>query len=399
MNIHEYQGKEIFKKYGVPVPRGSVAFTPDEVFKIASELGGVVVVKSQIHAGGRGKGKIYSANKIDKKLITEGGVKVVKNADSAREAAKEILGNILVTHQTGSQGKTVKKVLVEEGLKIAKEYYLGLVIDRSTSRVTLMASSEGGMEIEKVADENPNKIFKAVVDPALGLTDDQGTEIGISLGLDRNFIAPFVGFCRALYRFFVDGDCSLVEINPLVLTEAGGFLAADAKINFDDNALFKHHEYEPLRDLNEENPNETIAKKHDLSYISLDGSIGCMVNGAGLAMATMDIIKLHGGEPANFLDVGGGANEEKVKAAFKIILSDPQVKAILINIFGGIMKCDIIALGVVSAAKDVQLKVPLVVRLLGTNVAEGRKILAESGLPIISAETMSEAAQKVVASL
>lgn len=393
MNIHEYQGKEIFKKYGVPVPKGKLALSPDEAKAVASELATpVVVVKSQIHAGGRGKGKVYK----DGNLVLDGGVKVVKSPELAHEAAQKILGNILVTHQTGSEGKEVKKLYIEEGIQIVREYYLGLVLDRSTSRVTIMASKEGGMDIEKVAEESPEKIIKETIDPAVGFQAFQGRKLGFALGLDAKLVNKFVGFCAALYKCYVEADCAIVEINPLVLTGQGDLLAADAKINFDDNAVYRHPDYEALRDLSEENPNETAAKKYDLSYISLDGNIGCMVNGAGLAMATMDVIKLHGGEPANFLDVGGGANQEKVAAAFKIILSDPNVKGILVNIFGGIMKCDVIANGVVAAVKEVGLKIPLVARLHGTNVELGRKILSESGLNIIAADTMTEAAQKII---
>ncbi|MBX7147778.1 ADP-forming succinate--CoA ligase subunit beta [bacterium] len=398
MNIHEYQGKEVFRKYGVPVPRGIKATNPEEVFKAAKELGTpVVVVKSQIHAGGRGKGKVYK--KGTKELVLDGGVKVVKSAEDAKLVAEKILGNILVTHQSGPEGKEVKTLYVEEGVNIAKEYYLGLLLDRATSRVLIMASSEGGMEIEKVAAETPEKILKAVVDPAVGFQAYQGRDLAFGLGLTGDLVGKFTKFCSALYRAYVEGDCAIVEINPLVVTKEGDLLAADAKINFEDNALFRHKDYEGLRDLSEENANEIEAKKYDLAYISLEGNIGCMVNGAGLAMGTMDIIKLAGGAPANFLDVGGGATTEKVTAAFKIILSDSNVKAILVNIFGGIMKCDVIATGIVAAAKEVSLKVPLVVRLLGTNMEQGRKILADSGLPIISAETMDEAAKKVVATL
>ena len=400
MNIHEYQGKEIFRKYGVPVPNGKVAFNPEEALKIAQELGSpVVVVKSQIHAGGRGKGKVYSPGQIGKNLVLDGGVKVVKSPEDAKNIAQKILGNILVTHQTGPEGKLVSKVLVEQGIKIAKEYYLGLVLDRSTSRITIMASKEGGVEIEKVAAESPEKILKATIDPVSGFMPYLGRDLAFALGLQDKVVNKFVKFCEALYRCAIEADCAIVEINPLVLTEEGDLLAADAKINFEDNALFRHPDYETLRDLSEENAAETEAKKYELSYISLDGNIGCMVNGAGLAMATMDIIKLYGGAPANFLDVGGGANQKKVTAAFKIILSDPNVKAILINIFGGIMKCDVIAEGVIAAVKEVGLKLPLVVRLQGTNVELGRKLLAESGMKIIPAETMADAAEKVVASL
>lgn len=406
MNIHEYQGKEIFRKYGVPVPKGIVARTPEGAEKAAKELGTpVIVVKSQIHAGGRGKGSVYKKGDLPNvgapvsAPILNGGVKVVKSPAQAKEVAYKLLGNILVTHQTGPQGKEVKTLYIEEGINIAKEFYLGLVLNRAYSQVTMMASTEGGMEIEKIAEKNPEKIIKVSLDPAVGFMSYHGRKLGYALGLNNEQVGQFVKFCAALYRCYVEADCSLVEINPLILTLDGQLLAADAKINFDDNALFRHKDYEELRDKNEENRAETEAKDFDLSYISLDGNIGCMVNGAGLAMATMDIIKLHGGEPANFLDVGGGATKEKVTAAFKIILSDPKVKAILVNIFGGIMKCDIIAQGVVDAVKETGLKIPLVVRLQGTNVEMGRKILEKSGLKIIPAETMSDAAEKVVETL
>jgi len=381
MKIHEYQGKQILKKYGVPVPEGQLALSVDEAYQAAQRLGGVTVVKAQIHAGGRGKG---------------GGVKVAKTPEEARAFAGQILGMRLKTHQTGPEGQEVKKVWIEKGCNIDKEFYLGMVLDRATSRVTVMASTEGGMEIEEVAAKHPEKILKVAIDPAVGLQAYQGRQLGFGLGLPAALVNKFVKFAAALATAFMEADCSLLEINPLVLTKEGDLLALDAKVNFDDNALFRHPDYEDLRDLDEENLNEIEAKKFDLSYISLDGNIGCMVNGAGLAMATMDIIKLYGGEPANFLDVGGGATAEKVTAAFKIILSDPKVKAILVNIFGGIMKCDVIATGVVTAAKEIGLKAPLVVRLLGTNMELGKKILAESGLPIISADRMDEAAEKVV---
>ncbi len=384
MKIHEYQGKQILKKYGVPVPEGYLAANVDEVYRYAKQMGGLVVVKAQIHAGGRGKG---------------GGVKVAKDAEEAKKVASQILGMKLKTHQTGPEGKIVKKVWVERGCNIERELYLGMILDRSISRVTIMASQEGGVEIEEVAAKHPEKILKSPIDPAVGFQAYQGRELAYGLNIPQASVGKFVKFCAALARAFMEGDCSLLEINPLVFTKEGDFLALDAKVNFDDNAMFRHPDYEELRDLDEEDPLEIEAKKYDLSYISLDGSIGCMVNGAGLAMATMDIIKLFGGEPANFLDVGGGASTEKVTAAFKIILSDPQVQAILVNIFGGIMKCDVIATGVVSAAQEVGLKVPLVVRLLGTNVELGKKILKESGLPIISADRMDEAAEKVVAAI
>ena len=381
MKIHEYQGKQLLKKYGVPVPEGTLATNPTEAYDYAKQVGGVTVVKAQIHAGGRGKG---------------GGVKVAKTAEEAKQYAQQILGMMLKTHQTGPEGQKVKKVWIEKGSNIERELYLGMTLDRATSRVTLMASSEGGMEIEEVAAKHPEKILKAVIDPAIGFQAYQGRELGFALGLSAPLVNKFVKFASALAKAYMEADCSLLEINPLVLTKEGEVIALDAKVNFDDNAMFRHPDYEALRDLDEEDANEIEAKKYDLSYISLDGNIGCMVNGAGLAMATMDIIKLYGGEPANFLDVGGGATTEKVTAAFKIILSDPKVKGILVNIFGGIMKCDVIANGVVAAAKEVSLKVPLVVRLLGTNMELGKKILAESGLPIVSADRMDEAAEKIV---
>ncbi|MBI2092198.1 MAG: ADP-forming succinate--CoA ligase subunit beta [Deltaproteobacteria bacterium] len=384
MKIHEYQGKELLRKFGVSVPEGRIAFTPDEAYSTAKELGGTVVVKAQIHAGGRGKG---------------GGVKVCKTADEAREAAKKMLHWNLVTHQTGPEGKEVKKVLIEKGCEIAKELYLGMVLDRATARVTIMASREGGVEIEEVASKHPEKIFKMAVDPAVGFQGYQGRELGFGLGLDKELVGKFVKFVGGLYNAYVSCDCSLAEINPLVITKSSDLLALDAKINFDDNAFYRHKEFEELRDLDEEDPSEMEAKKHDLNYISLNGNIGCMVNGAGLAMATMDIIKLCGGEPANFLDVGGGATKENVAAAFKIILRDSKVKAILINIFGGIVKCDMVADGIVSAAREMHVKVPLVVRLQGTNVDAGRKILAGSGLNIIAADGFAEAAEKAVKSI
>jgi len=395
MNIHEYQGKEIFRKFGVPVLNGKVATTPDEVKAIAQELGGgVVVVKSQIHAGGRGKGKVYSPK--DRSLVLDGGVKVVKSPDEAKEIASKILGNILVTHQSGAEGKLVSKVFVEQGCAIARELYLGAVLDRATSRVTFMASQEGGVEIEEVAHKSPEKIFKMSIDPDAGVNEGEARAVAAKLALEGDLVSQLVTFVKALYEVYVKTDCALVEINPLVVTKDNKLLALDAKINFDDNALFRHPELEQMRDLSEENPAEIEAKKYDLSYISLDGTIGCMVNGAGLAMATLDIIKLYGGEPANFLDVGGGATEEKVKAAFKLILSDSKVKGILVNIFGGIMRCDTIANGVVAAAREVNIKVPVVVRLQGTNVDLGKKVLEESGLKLISEDNLTLAAKKIV---
>ncbi len=381
MKIHEYQGKEVLRKFGVPTPEGRVAFSVEEAVKVAQELGLPVVVKAQIHAGGRGKG---------------GGVKLAKTIDEAKTYAQNILGMKLVTHQTGPEGKIVKKLLIEKGCAIARELYLGAVLDRVTSRVTFMASSEGGMDIEEVAAKHPEKILKISVDPATGVNEKEVKAVADKLNLTGSLSEKFLSFVEALYDAYIKADCSLVEINPLVVTQQGDLLALDAKINFDDNALFRHPEYEALRDRDEEDPAEIEAKKYDLSYISLDGTIGCMVNGAGLAMATMDIIKLSGGEPANFLDVGGGATAEKVTAAFKIILGDPKVKGILVNIFGGIMKCDTIATGVVTAAREVHIKVPVVVRLQGTNVDLGKKILQESGLNLVSEDDLSKAAAKIV---
>jgi succinyl-CoA synthetase beta subunit len=382
VNVHEYQGKEILRKYGVAVPRGQVADTPDQVERIARDLGTrVAVVKAQIHAGGRGKG---------------GGVKVAKSPAEARAAAERILGMQLVTHQTGPEGRKVRKVLVEEGSDIARELYVGLVLDRAVGRVVIMASTEGGMEIEEVAATHPEKILRETVDPAVGLQAYQARKLAFGLGLAGPQVNKAVAFITALYRAYFESDCSIAEINPLVVTEAGDLVALDAKLNFDDNALYRHPDVEAMRDPNEEDPREAEARRYDLAYIALDGNIGCLVNGAGLAMATMDIIKLHGGEPANFLDVGGGASTEKVTAAFKIILADPKVKGILVNIFGGIMKCDIIANGVVAAAREVGLTVPLVVRLEGTNVDLGKRILADSGLAIAPANDMRDAAEKIV---
>jgi succinyl-CoA synthetase beta subunit len=382
MNIHEYQGKEILRQYGVSVPNGRVAFTVDEAVEAAKELGTeVVVVKAQIHAGGRGKA---------------GGVKVAKNLDEARTYAEEILGKTLVTHQTGPAGKEVKRLLIEEGCDITKEYYIGLVLDRATDSVVLMASEEGGTEIEEVAEKTPEKIFKEVIDPVVGLTGFQARRIAFNINIPASLINKASKLMINLYTAFVDKDCSIAEINPLVVTGDGDVMALDAKLNFDDNAIYRHKDIAEYRDLDEEDAKEIEASKHGLSYISLDGNIGCMVNGAGLAMATMDIIKHYMGDPANFLDVGGGATEEKVKEAFKIILSDKNVKGIFVNIFGGIMKCDIIATGVVAAAKELGLDVPLVVRLEGTNVDLGKKILKESGLNITAAESMADGAQKIV---
>jgi succinyl-CoA synthetase beta subunit len=382
MNIHEYQGKELLRKYGVSVPNGRVAFSVDEAVEAAKELGtDIVVVKAQIHAGGRGKA---------------GGVKVAKNLDEARTYAEEILGKTLVTHQTGPEGKEVKRLLIEEGCDIKKEYYVGLVLDRATSRVVMMASEEGGTEIEEVAEKTPEKIFKEVIDPAVGLQGYQARRIAFNINIQKELVGQAVKFMMGLYQAFVDKDCSIAEINPLVVTGDGKVMALDAKLNFDSNALYRHKDIVEYRDFEEEDAKEIEASKYDLSYISLDGNIGCMVNGAGLAMSTMDIIKFYGGDPANFLDVGGGATAEKVTEAFKIILSDENVKGIFVNIFGGIMKCDVIAEGVVEATKQVGLEIPLVVRLEGTNVELGKKILNESGLNITSAESMADGAQKIV---
>jgi succinyl-CoA synthetase beta subunit len=385
MKIHEYQGKEIFRRFGIPTPRGIPAFSVDEAVAAAGKLGGGVwVVKAQIHAGGRGKG---------------GGVKLARSIDEVRKLAKKILGMQLVTHQTAPGGQKVRRLLIEEGADIAQELYVGLVVDRGTQRVVLMASSEGGMDIEDVAARTPEKIHKVYIDPAAGLTESEAREAARRIGVPESARAEAGALLQGLYRCFWETDASLVEVNPLIVTRAGRVVALDAKINFDDNALFRHEDVVQLRDLDEEDPLEIEASKFGLSYISLDGSIGCMVNGAGLAMATMDTIKLYGGAPANFLDVGGGATAEKVTAAFKIMLSNPKVKAILVNIFGGIMKCDTIATGVVAAAREVRLSVPLVVRMKGTNEDLGRKILKDSGLPIISADNMAQAGEKAVAAI
>ncbi|WP_334187118.1 ADP-forming succinate--CoA ligase subunit beta [Noviherbaspirillum sp.] len=383
MKIHEYQGKEILRKYGVTVPRGIPCFSVDEAVKAAETLGGPVwVVKAQIHAGGRGKG---------------GGVKVAKSLDQVKEYASAIMGMQLVTHQTGPEGQKVRRLLIEEGADIKKELYVSMVTDRLSQRVVLMASSEGGMDIEEVAEKHPELIHKVIIDPATGLTDADADAIAAKIGVPQGSIADARKQLQGLYTAYWETDSSLAEINPLILTGDGKVIALDAKFNFDSNALFRHPEIVEMRDLEEEDPAEVEASKFDLAYISLDGNIGCLVNGAGLAMATMDTIKLFGGEPANFLDVGGGATAEKVTEAFKIMLKNPGLKAILVNIFGGIMRCDVIAEGVITASKAVSLKVPLVVRMKGTNEDLGKKMLADSGLPIISADTMEEAAQKVVA--
>src|SRR2546425_4863491 len=383
MKIHEYQAKEILRKYGVATPRGIPCFSIDEAVKAARELGGKAwVVKAQIHAGGRGKG---------------GGVKVAKSPEEVREWAGKILGMMLKTHQTGPEGQKVRRLLIEEGADIKKELYVGMVVDRGRQRVAFMASSEGGVDIEEVAAKTPDRIHKVFVDPGTGLKDTEADGIAKKIGIPDASVPQARTTLKGLYQAFDETDCSLAEINPLILTGDGRVLALDAKINFDDNAAFRHPEWQQLRDLDEEDPAEVEASKYDLNYIQLDGDIGCLVNGAGLAMATMDIIKLYGGSPANFLDVGGGATTEKVTVAFKIMLRIPHLKAILVNILGGIMKCDVIAAGVVAAARQVSLRVPLVVRLEGTNVDLGKKILAESGLPIISGTNMADAAQKGVA--
>ncbi len=382
MKIHEYQGKDLLRKFGVAVPRGQAVFSVDEAVKAAESLGGPVwVVKAQIHAGGRGKG---------------GGVKVAKSIDQVREFASQILGMQLITHQTGPEGQHVRRLLIEEGADIRKELYVGLVVDRVTQRVVVMASSEGGMEIEEVAEKTPELIHKVAVDPVTGLSDADADDLARKIGVPDGSIAQARSIFQGLYKAFWETDASLAEINPLVITGDGGVIALDAKFNFDSNALFRHPEIVAYRDLDEEDPAEIEASKFDLAYISLDGNIGCLVNGAGLAMATMDTIKLFGGEPANFLDVGGGATTEKVTEAFKIMLKNPHLEAILVNIFGGIMRCDVIAEGVIAASKAVSLKVPLVVRMKGTNEELGKKLLADSGLPIIAADSMEEAAQKVV---
>jgi succinyl-CoA synthetase beta subunit len=382
MNIHEHQGKELLRRYGVAVPDGKACFSVGEAVTAAEAMGFPCVVKAQIHAGGRGKA---------------GGVKVVKSVGDARAAAEALLGRTLVTHQTGPQGRVVQRLLVEQGCRIARELYLGLVVDRAVGRITVMASTEGGVEIEQVAARTPEKILREVIDPALGLGAYQARRIAFGLGLEKEQVGRAVQFLSALVRCFLESDCSLLEVNPLIVTDSGDLLALDAKIGFDDNGLFRHPELRELRDPAEEDPRETAAAKHDLSYIALDGNIGCMVNGAGLAMATMDSVKGAGGMPANFLDVGGGANTEKVKAAFRILLSDASVKAIFVNIFGGILRCDVLAEGVVAAARELGLSVPLVVRMEGTNVERGKQILAESKLDIISARDMRDGAEKAVA--
>ncbi len=383
MKIHEYQGKELLKKFGVAVPRGVVARSSEEAYQAAKELGtAVVVVKAQIHAGGRGKG---------------GGIKLAKSPDEARDIAKQMLGMNLITHQTGPEGREVRVLLIEEGLPIDKEFYLGIVLDRASGRPVFMASSAGGMDIEEVASKTPEKIMKETIDPAVGFRSFQARKLAFGLGIPGELIGQAVKFMQSLYLAYEQMDASLVEINPFLLTKDNRLIALDAKINFDDNALFRHKDFLELRDLNEEEPLEIEASKFDLNYIKLDGNIACMVNGAGLAMATMDIIKLAGGEPANFLDVGGGASQERVEAAFKILLADKNVKAVLINIFGGIVRCDMVARGVVEAARNLGIKVPVVVRLEGTNVEEGQRVIRESGLSFTVANGMKDAADKVVA--
>ncbi|MFO1152134.1 MAG: ADP-forming succinate--CoA ligase subunit beta [Rhodospirillales bacterium] len=382
MNIHEYQAKQLLAKYGVAVPRGHVAYTAPEAQEAAKQLGGPVwVIKAQIHAGGRGKG---------------GGVKVVKSLEDVWPTSEKMLGMTLITKQTGPQGKEVKRIYIEEGCDIKRELYLSMLIDRATSRITVIASTEGGMDIEEVAEKTPDKIHKVAIDPATGMQPFHARKVAFALGLEGKQVGACVKLLLGLYKAFVQLDASLVEINPLVVTGAGDVIPLDAKMNFDDNALFRHKDVQELRDEDEEDPAEREAARHDLNYIKLDGNIGCMVNGAGLAMSTMDIIKLYGGSPANFLDVGGGATKDRVTEAFKIILRDPNVEGILVNIFGGIMRCDVIAEGVVSAAREVSLNVPLVVRLEGTNVDLGKQILSQSNLPIISADDLADAAEKIV---
>ncbi|HEY7545415.1 MAG TPA: ADP-forming succinate--CoA ligase subunit beta [Blastocatellia bacterium] len=382
MKIHEYQGKQILARYGVTVPRGEVVTSADEVRAVVEKLGLPVVVKAQIHAGGRGKG---------------GGVKLARSAEEAEEIASRMLGMKLVTHQTGPEGREVRALLIEEGLKIKQEFYLGIILDRAQSRLVFMASAAGGMDIEEVAAKEPEKILKETIDPAVGLQPFQARKLAFGIGLPKETVNKAVKLMMGLYRAYVESDASLAEINPFLLTEDGELYALDAKLNFDDNALFRHKEYADLRDLNEEEPLEIEASKHDLNYIKLDGNIGCMVNGAGLAMATMDIIKLAGGEPANFLDVGGGASQQRVENAFHILLSDKNVRAVLINIFGGIVRTDMVARGVVEAARNLGVKVPVVVRLEGTNVEQGREVIEQSGLGFVAATSMKDAAEKVVA--
>jgi len=391
MNIHEYQAKELLKKFGVAVPDGHAAMSVDEAVAAAEKLPGpLYVVKAQIHAGGRGAGH-FTDNPEGK-----GGVRLCKTIDEVRDAASAMMNKVLVTKQTGPEGKEVQRLYVTDGVDISKEYYVSLLLDRATSRVTFMASTEGGMDIEEVAEATPEKIIRVSIDPETGVTDEDAATLADGLGFEGDVKVNAIPFFKNLYKCYVDLDAAIVEINPLILTDKNEVMALDAKMNFDDNALFRQKEVAAMRDESEEDEKEQVAHKYDLSYVALDGNIGCMVNGAGLAMSTMDIIKLYGGEPANFLDVGGGANKEKVTAAFKLILSDENVKGVLVNIFGGIMKCDVIAEGVVAAAKEVSLSVPLVVRLEGTNVEKGKEIMAQSGLPIIAADNLADAAQKVV---
>ncbi len=391
MNVHEYQAKELLRGYGVPLAKGAPAFTVEEAVEAAQGLPGPVwVVKSQIHAGGRGKGKFKEAE-----AGTGGGVRICKSIDEVKAAAEQMLGKTLVTVQTGPAGRVIKRLFVEDGTAIARELYLSALVDRATSRISFIASTEGGMDIEKVAHDTPEKIVTLSIDPASGYPEFHGRKVAAALKLEGDQIGQCVKLVEALYRAFVEKDMALLEVNPLVVTKDGKVVCLDAKISFEDNALFRHKDVQALRDVEEEDPAEVEASKYDLNYVKLDGTIGCMVNGAGLAMATMDIIKLNGMEPANFLDVGGGASKEKVAAAFKIILSDPAVKGILVNIFGGIMRCDIIAEGVVAAAKEMAIKVPLVVRLEGTNVEQGKQILAQSGLKIVPADNLADAAKKI----
>ena len=393
MNVHEYQAKAVLRNYGVPVPRGHAAFAPEEAVSAAKELGGPIwVVKAQIHAGGRGKGHFKEPAAGEK-----GGVRIAKSAGDVRLFADQMLSNTLVTLQTGPAGRVVKRLLIEEGAAIARELYLSFLVDRATSRVAMIASTEGGMNIEEVARDTPEKIFTLTIDPATGFSQYHGRLVAFALGLKGDQVKQCVKLTNNLYKAFTEKDMSLLEINPLIVTEKGDLVCLDAKINFEGNALFRHPDILNMRDLHEEDPAEVLASRHDLSYVKLDGNIGCLVNGAGLAMATMDIIKLYGAEPANFLDVGGGASKEKVSEAFKIILSDPNVQGILVNIFGGIMRCDIIAEGIIAAAREASLKVPLVVRLEGTNVEFGKEILRKSGLAVIPADDLGDAAQKIVA--
>ncbi|HEV2078540.1 MAG TPA: ADP-forming succinate--CoA ligase subunit beta [Allosphingosinicella sp.] len=393
MNIHEYQAKELLAKFGVPVPAGHAAMSVDEAVAAAEKLPGpLYVVKAQIHAGGRGKGKFKELGPDAK-----GGVRLARSMDEVRAAAEEMLGNTLVTIQTGAEGKQVNRLYVTDGVDIAQEFYLALLVDRATGRVAMVASTEGGMDIEEVAHSSPEKIHTFTIDPAQGFQPHHGRAVAFALGLERELNKQAQKVAKLLYEAFIGTDAAQIEINPLAVTEDGQLLVLDAKVGFDSNAMYRHKDLEELRDESEEDPMEVEASKYDLAYIKLDGDIGCMVNGAGLAMATMDIIKLNGAFPANFLDVGGGASKEKVTAAFKIILSDPAVKGILVNIFGGIMRCDIIAEGIIAAAKEVNLSVPLVVRLEGTNVEEGKRILADSGLPIVAANDLGDAAKKIVA--